>query len=102
MVFENFFLSTYTLIYTYSYAVQTCATDELFFDANNESFLQVKVVGENFTDVSLLGDIRYGEGSLGTFTCRDKDMQLIGEAHTICLRNGSWTDPGDLKCGINI
>lgn len=96
-------LIKFTIFQSLFCAVSTCGTDDLLGTSSNKllSFLKFEVNGAHFTDISPEG-IRYGTGSIGTFTCRDKDMQLVGDAHTTCLANGSWTVPDYLKCGINI
>lgn len=98
---NRFFIPNDRLNRPSSFVVPTCGIDELI-GAFYESFLKVEISGENYTDNIGTGNIRYEAGALGRFTCSDKNMQLIGEAQTTCLSNGSWTDPGHQKCGINI
>lgn len=60
------------------------------------------MIGQNFTEDNTGGYVRYVEGSMGTLACRDEDKLLLGEAQTLCLKNGSWADVGHVKCGKKI
>lgn len=85
------------------FSVPTCSSDGLLLlSTDGVPFLKIEVVGDNFNDMNKEG-VRYIAESIGTFTCIDEELQLIGEAKTTtCLRNGSWTDHHGLQCGMQI